>query len=201
MASLLSEVAIANDALLRLGEQQVTALNEDSRNGRLVNHFYASVRDSVLASHPWNEAIKRSGLARLTTTPAWGFSYLYQLPSDFITLIRIDGADSDFRIEQRTIATDLTTMNIVYVFRLTDVAAMSEDLKKCISTRMSAEMSKPITGSDSTFDRMWTLHQQALNEARYQDSRQGPIDRVTGSTWVNARLGYKDRYRGISDPT
>jgi len=60
-------VALCNEALLMLGSKTITALADATDRARLCNQFYNLARQTVLRSHPWNFALKRS---RLSTYPA-----------------------------------------------------------------------------------------------------------------------------------
>ena len=53
-----SVIEICNSALNQLGANAITALTENSKNGRLCNARYNTVRDAVFRSHPWNSLIK-----------------------------------------------------------------------------------------------------------------------------------------------
>ena len=73
-----STVEICNSALNSLGASNIISLTEDSKNARLLNQRYISVRDAVFRSHNWNCLIKRVELAADTDTPAFQFTYQYQ---------------------------------------------------------------------------------------------------------------------------
>ena len=49
-----SVVQICNSALNQLGASSITALTENSKNARICNERYETVRDAVYRSHPWN---------------------------------------------------------------------------------------------------------------------------------------------------
>ena len=77
-----STVDIANFALNNLGASNITSLDENSKAARVVNQRYESVRDAVFRAHPWNCLINRASLAQETTTPAFGYTFQYALPTD-----------------------------------------------------------------------------------------------------------------------
>jgi len=54
-----SDVIICNKALLELGEEPITLLTDTNKRAEKCNLIYASVRDSLLSSHPWKFALKR----------------------------------------------------------------------------------------------------------------------------------------------
>ena len=206
MAGLDSEVAIVNSALIRLGQQAITSLTDDTNEAILSNVMYYTVRDAVLASHPWNEATKRATLAAAATAPNWGFAAAFPVPADYIRLIRLEDGTQRFRIEKHpgasdsiVIATSGTALKITYVFKLEVVPQMSELMKQAISARLTAELSIPITGSASKHQQYWQLYQQFMAEAQYQDSMQAPIDTINGTTWFNAHFREEQDFRGIGD--
>jgi len=91
-----SVVQICNSALNQLGASSITALTENSKNARLCNERYETIRDAVFRSHPWNCLIKRVQLAKDTDTPAWGFSFQYTLPADCLRVLQIRDYASDY---------------------------------------------------------------------------------------------------------
>ena len=54
-----SVVEICNEAMDLLGAATITSLDENSKEARLCNRRFSTVRDAVLRSHPWNCLIKR----------------------------------------------------------------------------------------------------------------------------------------------
>lgn len=77
-----SKVTLWNLAVTRLGHEQISEEEETTKAGRLCRLHWPIVRDSVLRSHPWNFAIRRATLARLSATPNHEFTYAYALPTD-----------------------------------------------------------------------------------------------------------------------
>ena len=86
-----SVVEICNSALNMLGGNNIIALTEDSKNARLLNQRYESVRDQVFRSHTWNCLIKRVELAQDTATPTHEYSKQYTLPSDCLRVLKVGG--------------------------------------------------------------------------------------------------------------
>ncbi len=106
-----SVVDICNSALNMLGANNIISLTEDSKNARLMNQRYESVRDSIFRSHAWNCLIKRVELAADTTAPTHEYAKQYTLPADCIRVLKVgghhNGSSSDldagqkFKIEGR----------------------------------------------------------------------------------------------------
>ena len=109
-----SVVQICNSALNQLGAASITSLTDNSKNARLCNERYATVRDAVFRSHPWNSLIKRQQLAQDTATPAYGFKFQFTLPSDCLRLLNLDAYNSDHKVEGRKILCNESAIKISY---------------------------------------------------------------------------------------
>lgn len=72
-----SPMDLANLALLRLGEQPITDLDESPA----AKAFYPLVRDVALSWAPWTFATTRQRLARLPDPPASTYRWQYELPT------------------------------------------------------------------------------------------------------------------------
>lgn len=58
---------IANSALSKLGADEIVSLSSDtSRRAKLANRQFAKTRSKLLRSHPWNFAMKRQFLLKVT---------------------------------------------------------------------------------------------------------------------------------------
>ena len=66
-----SVVEICNNALNQLGASTILSLTEDSKNARLCNARYESIRNAVFRSHAWNCLMARQELAADTYAYAW----------------------------------------------------------------------------------------------------------------------------------
>lgn len=192
-----SDTALVNRALLLIGQSTITSLTDSGREARAANILYSQVRDSVLSAHSWNCATKRTTLAALGTTPAWGFDTEYQLPADFLRLVRLEDMRDDFRIEDGKLLTSTGDGKIRYVYRLTDVSKMDDALKDAIAYRLAAELATTLKGSINDHHAMMQEYESVLSGARLRDSQQSPTERMESSTWVDARDGSGEAFRSI----
>ena len=166
-----STVEMCNSALNMLGASNIISLTEDSKNARLLNQRYVSVRDAVFRSHNWNCLIKRIQLAADTDTPAFEYTYQYTLPSDCIRVIRTkysNEVDSDIhKIEGRKLLTDESEIYIMYLARITDVNEYDSLLQEAIAARLAAELAYAITQSSSVTQLMQKTYEDKIREARF----------------------------------
>lgn len=190
-----SNVEIANLALSRLGADLILAIDENTENGRKVNAIYEIVRDIMLAMHPWNFALKRVDLALIDETPNFGFDKVFQLPPDYLRVIKTDQAtDVDYKIEGRKLYIDVSSVKIQYIFRVTDPVEFSPGFVIAFSDELAARLAYPIVGSRSVGADIQKIALLSLRVAKSQDAQEGLPDDLDANEWLLSRHRY-----GVSD--
>ena len=196
-----SVVDICNEAMDLLGAATITSLTENSKEARLCNRRYETVRDHVLRAHPWNCAITRKALAKDSEAPAFGFKNQFTLPTDPYCLRvislwnalvdnEVSAYDSQimYKIEGRKIITDADSCKITYIARVTDSEQFDTLLSSTIAHRLAAETAYAITGSNGVSQAMMALYDQRLKEARGMDAMEGYPDKVVADEFINIRF-------------
>lgn len=196
-----SVVDICNEAMDLLGAATITSLTENSKEARLCNRRFETVRDSVLRSHPWNVAVTRASLAQDSVGPAFGFTYQYTLPTDPYCLRllafwnsnvnnEVAAYDSQvmYKVEGRKILSNEDTCNIVYVGRIEDTESYDSMLSSTIASALAAETAYAVTGSSNIAQLMEQRYQNKLREARSADATEGMPDRIMADDFINVRF-------------
>jgi len=196
-----SVVDICNEAMDLLGAATITALTENSKEARLCNRRFETVRDAVLRSHPWNVAITRASLAKDSETPAFGFANQFTLPTDPYCLRVLSfwnsNIDSDvapydsevmFKIEGRKVLSNEGTCKITYLARITDTETYDSLLSSTIAHKLAAETAYAITGSTTVSQSMQQLYELRMREARSIDAMEGVPDKMIADDFVNIRF-------------
>jgi len=196
-----SVVDICNEAMDLLGAATITSLTENSKEARLCNRRFDTVRDAVLRSHPWNTAVTRAEIARDSTAPAFGFTYQYTMPTDPYCLRVLSFWNSNvdnevaaydsqvmYKIEGRKILSNEGTCKITYIGRVTDTEQFDSMLSNTIAHRLAAETAYAITGSTTVAQQMQALYEQRLREARSMDGMEGYPDKIIADDFVNIRF-------------
>lgn len=198
-----SPVQIANLALVRMGARTISALEEDSEEARKISLVSDIVIATEMRNYLWSFALARTSLPALGSTPAWGFKYEYQLPSDLLRLVQVndvwifptvrDSVQSStvfYAIEGRKILTDLgAPLKIRYIRDLTDdstqwdpsyisVAAFREAIETCVS----------ITGSLEKLQMMQKGYTSELRLARRVGALEVPAETIADGSWIDARM-------------
>jgi hypothetical protein len=190
-----SVVQICNSALNQLGASSITALTDDSKNARLCNERYTTIRDAVFRAHPWNCLIKRVQLAQDSDTPAWGFDYQYTLPADCLRILGIKDYNSDYKIEGRKLLISESEVYLIYLAQITDVNELDVLLRETISAHLAQDIAYAITANLQVANLMAEKYQAKLSEARHADSSEGyntnpelaPTDQIITEDFINSR--------------
>src|SRR6266849_3505877 len=99
------ETDVINVGLIRIGTTPIVSLTDGSPSANAAGNIYDGLRDTLLASHPWNFATKRQNLAQSSTNPTFEFDHAYPLPSDWLRTISVHDNDAGhgtvlYRMEQ-----------------------------------------------------------------------------------------------------
>lgn len=146
------ETSITNLALAKLGISPIMALTDDSKQAQFANRFYAQTRDEVLQSHRWNFAMSRSTLNQLATAPESEWAYAYQLPSDCLRVIELNGFDpterkGEFSVEAGKLLCDAEEARIRYIARVDDGSLYHPLFVHALATLLASRLAGPLTGS------------------------------------------------------
>lgn len=183
----LSEVKICNLALRKLGARLIESLDDVSQEAVTCNLMYEPVRDAVLREYPWNFAACRVRLAKIAESPAFGYSFQYQIPPDCLHIRQLNNLNDEFVIEGDRILTNRDGASVVYTRRITNPALFDASFLMALAARLASEIADDITGSSSRVKEMWTIYLNALQSARLADSSEGHEDVMQDEPWLEAR--------------
>lgn len=195
-----SVVDICNEAMDLLGAATITSLTENSKEARLCNRRFDTVRDAVLRSHPWNVAITRASLAKDATAPAFGFASQFTLPTNPYCLRVISFWNSSvnnevaaydsnvmYKIEGRKVLSNEGSCSITYISRVTDTELFDSLLSSAIAHKLASETAYAITGSNSVSQAMQVMYETRLREAKSIDAMEGYPEQPQADEYINIR--------------
>ena len=190
-----STVDICNSALNLLGASTISALTDDSKNARLCNQRYDSVRNRVFRSHAWNCLHKRVELAQNSTAPVIEYTYAYALPSDCLRVLKVHNGTTDsiasaidYKLEGRNIVTDEGTVFIIYIALDTDPNNYDTYLQESISHQLAADLAYAVTNNATLAEKYMTRADERLREARFIDATENSLGTIESSEFTDARL-------------
>ncbi len=189
---MVSTVDICNLALDELGEAAITALDEGSPVANLCARNYAPARDQVLRSHPWNFAVARRRLARLSAAPDFGFAYAYQRPTDWLRTISVHAGEGGtdavaYRMEGDRFLSDAADLYLRYIARIEDPNQYDPLFVDALAMRIAARLAKAITQSTGEKERIEAVYRDALRKARTVDGVEDFAEQPPDGSWVAVR--------------
>jgi hypothetical protein len=183
-----SAVDICNRALSRVGEARITSLTDDTKQARACNSAYSLVRDEVLRAHPWNSAIARASVAKLSDDPAFGYDAQYQLPSDCLRVVEVYDTKLPWVVEGRKLLSDEgSPLSIRYVRREEDTNQFDALLVSAIAARLAMELCEELTQSNTKRERAGMEYEAILSRAKSADAQEQSPMPFEEDDWINAR--------------
>jgi len=190
-----SVVDMCNSALNLLGASTISALTDDSKNARLCNQRYESVRNRVFRSHAWNCLHKRVQLAQNSTAPVVEYSNAYALPSDCLRVLKVHNGTTDsiksaidYKLEGKNVVTDEGTIFLIYIAKVTDPNEYDSYLQESISHQLAADLCYAITNNATLANNYMARADERLREARFIDASENSLGIIESNEFTDARL-------------
>jgi hypothetical protein len=182
-----NDIEICNAALSRLGAPAITSLSDADKRSQSCALMYPRTRDHLLRSHPWNFALKRVSIAADVTAPAFGYTARFALPADYLRIYRLDYTDIEHKIEGGYLLCDESTINMIYVAKITDTTKFEPMFDHLLSVMLAHELSYSLVQSASLKLALGQEVQILLRDVRSADAQEGTPDNFEFNTWVEAR--------------
>ena len=154
---MLTKIDLCSIALLKLGENPIQSLTDDSAAAKLSRTLYDTVIDSLLASHPW-----RFATSEITLTQNTDGNFL--IPMDVLRVLKTNG-----RILGDRIFSSATSETIIAIMRTT-VDKFPSYFVSLAATRLAMEFCVPLLGDQNVFRTLVALYETELQTAKFIDS-------------------------------
>ena len=188
-----SDVQIASNALMELGEDPITSFTEESDPAKFMNANYALVRDAVLRDADWNFARVYDQPSLVTAAPLFKWTKQFQLPTDPYCLMvqKVLSADVpvDHEVVGRRVYVNEGAINLIYTSRVEDTAQFDSLFVQALQARLASAAAYFVTGSRSVQADWFQIYTVLRDEARTRDSQEGtpePLDEDT--SLIDVRL-------------
>jgi hypothetical protein len=194
----LSKTDIANQALGRIGAQSIMSLDDTGTKAAIEAKriFEATVKE-VGRSAPWACLQKRVELAALSAVPAFEWAKQYQLPTDFLGLVQLNGyyvnelTPDDYEIEGRVLLTDDDEAKIKYTAYKEETGDYDSLFTNAIVVMLAAKLAMPIAQNEQMaanfileFERIVLPRAMRKNAGKRKRRAFNPAE---GSRWLSAR--------------
>lgn len=195
-----SNVDIANRALQKVGAARISSLDEGSREANAVKAAYDLTLKAELQRNLWTFAIRRASLAADAETPAFGRTYQYSLPPDYIRKAPLDPTTpplpDDILTEGRKLLTsDSGPLHIRYVSSTLDEETVDPLFVEALAAKLAYEICQELTQSESKQAALADDYRFAVSQAKSLNSIQAGPREPEVDEWVYVRTqGNSDVY-------
>ena len=187
-----SKIDIFNYALNLIGQQAVSQVDEDSLNAEVCRTTYDMILKGMLDIFPWAFSIVRVKLSvPIAGQPVFDYRYSFTIPSDCIRILQVGPKNwipnHDYRIENRTVLVDTTTVFLKYVSSSSEIANASPLFIEALSAKLALEICNRLNGSVTMLSSISTLYMEKFTAAKqreFSQSKRVPQDQE----WIHARF-------------
>ena len=203
-----TQLGLYNEALRLIGERPLALITEDRHPRRVLDAIWDDgIVDACLEQGLWNFAMRAVEIAASTTvTPAFGYTYAFDKPSDWI---RTAGVASDeffntpltrYMEEVGFWFADVDPLYVRYVSNDsnygTNLDRWPQSFTKYVAAAIAADAAPTITQDEKKIDRIIKIMLMRRVEARSKDAMNDASAFLPQGSWSSARLSGTRRDRG-----
>jgi hypothetical protein len=177
---MITKTQIANTALAYLSAGTITnILDNDDAKSRVINAVFDQTAKEVIRSHRWSCCVRRATLSRLSENPTkvydFGYSYRYQLPSDSLRFLDLNGepwsAKAEFfDINGKELHTDEPTVNIRYLAWEPNTEVWDVLLAEAVAIKIAMRVARQITKDGMSGEQLLKVYEMTLSKAMHVDA-------------------------------
>ena len=193
----MSEVEIANSALVKIGAERISSFEENSKRARVVSAQYPLSRDALLRMYRWNFAIERVTLAPEATGPAFGFTNRFLLPHDALHFLGIYDEDEPqtnytstripHKVEGRYVLSDETSLPVFYIKQVTDVIQFDPLFSEALALWLALDVFFDLTTGTGLQNKLEKTFNTVIRKAQLADAIEGQPEIIIASEWLDSR--------------
>ena len=171
----ISSIALCSRALLKIGASSIASFDDGTAEAEVAANLYPSIRDGLLSAHPWSFATAQTTLPALVEAPVADYTHAFQLPADFLRALSVGaggrGRGIQYRIAERRLHADATSIVLTYVFRPGETA-FPPFFDLALIARLAAEFCVPLTESTTRSEALHRLAEAEFRRAKMIDAQQ-----------------------------
>ncbi len=172
---MLTKIDLCSMALLKIGEQPIQSLMDDTASATLCRTLFDTITDALLAAYPWRFACRQYSLTRNTDGD-------FLIPADVLRVLQCNGDVIGNRINS-----DSDSLSILAITRVTPDAFPSYFVGTLV-TKLAMEFCIPLTGDQTVFRMLAALYESELQSARFIDGTTSPGRGIDNFSLINARF-------------
>jgi hypothetical protein len=163
------KIKLISDAVVKLGDAPVLTLDDGRVAAIAGDARYNGIVRKILAKHHWGFARKQQSLSRLTGVAFGNYQFAFQLPADWVLIIRTDPA-GDFAIYGDQLHTNQDAVRLEYVYHAPE-AKWPNYFAEVVVCKLAEELALPVTGARTLKAEMGLEYDRALGDAYWADAQ------------------------------
>ena len=172
---MLTKIDLCSMALLKLGEQPIQSLSDDTAAAKLGRTFVDVVIDGLLALHPWRFASRSYDLlANIDGT--------FDIPTDVLRIVKNNG-----QIAENKIISPDQKISIIAIVRVSPENFPSYFVS-LVATKLAMEFCMPITSDQTLFRTLVALYETELQNAKFIDSTTAVNSHIENFSLIDIRF-------------
>ncbi len=171
----LNPIRLCSQALVKIGANAITSLEEETAEARVAKQLYALTRDGLLACYPWRFALMQKRLNQLLEKPVADYMFAYQLPNNVLRIISAGsgerGQGIDYRVMANQLHTNANEVTLTYLSRPYE-SMFPKFFEQALVSALAVEFCLPLTESSSRLDVLKKQAEVDFKQAKLIDSQQ-----------------------------
>lgn len=198
----ITKLQLYNIAAFAIGEEKFTDISEDRESRRAMDEVYDRGKGfvfAVLEQGHWNHGMRAVKVdASTSVTPAFGFTFAHDKPTDFVKLNMISADESfteplnQYEFEGDYIYTFVDPLYMRYVSNDAlfggDFSRWPDSFSEWAGTWLAKQIA-PKSLSEPDYKDLLDKEKKLLRTARARDASMEPTRFVPLSTWARSRYG------------
>lgn len=189
--------AICTSAMLKIGEDPIASLSETTKRARVCQALYDEKRRELLTSHRWVFSIKRATLALLGTTPEFGFTYEFQLPTDCLRVIgpydgnqglhQYTATNRIWKVESGKFLYSDNAVQVFYIADVTTVPDFDPLFDVALALRIAMDAAYALGNGQNRIPQLGQDFERTLREAKKINVMIGTPETIEVTEWLDSR--------------
>lgn len=177
-----TKVEIVSNAFILLGGNPISSFSEGTE-GLIATALYDSTYEALLSVYRWRFASVKHKLSRLTEVPINEYQYIYQLPSDVVTVIGTFRS-TDYEIYGDKLYSNTLDLEFEYVQKV-DETLLPVYFRKTLEFLLAAQFAVPLTDNTQRGVFYNTLYEAQFKKAKNIDSSSRPAKPIASNPFNN----------------
>jgi hypothetical protein len=182
-----TQVEICNMALGLLGAENITSINDNTKEAKTCLTYYANTKLHLLRSHNWNFAMKRASVTGVTGV-LFEYKYKIQLPADCLRIVSFYDYTDTFKEEGGYVLLNQQTVKIKYVRNDVTESSFDSSFAMCFASKLADMMSYQIAQSSTLTQLVQARHREDLAQARRNNAISNSPDSFQEPVFITTRL-------------